>query len=118
MVSPLAKAKRVVNRFDPVLKRLVAICAGMMGTEISPEEISITWNDGLPDDEAEAANIMSLRTGGKATISQFSAIKRLDNLSEEDTDSELAQIQEETAASVPITLRSIDPNPNDPGGDA
>lgn len=116
MVSPLAKAKRVVNRFDPVLKRLVSICAGMMGTEIKPEEISITWNDGLPDDEAEAANIMNIRTGGKATISQFSAIKRLDNLSEEDTESELDQIQEETAASTPITLSSIDQNSNDSGG--
>jgi len=118
MVSPLAKAKRVVNRFDPVLKRLVSVCAGMLGTDIKPEELSITWNDGLPDDEAESANIMSIRTGGKATISQYSAIKRLDNLSEEDTDSELAQIQEETAAATPISLQTIDQNVDDPANTA
>jgi hypothetical protein len=110
MMSPLAKAKRTANHFDPVLKQLISVLAGMIGTDIQPEELSITWNDGLPDDETEAAAIMSVRTGGKPTISQYSAVKRLDNLSEEDTDSELAQIQEETAAAAPITLQSIDQN--------
>lgn len=110
MMSPLAKARRVANKFDPVIKQLISICAGIYGAEIKPEEISISWNDGLPDDEAEMANIMSIRTGGRPTISQYSAIKRLDRLSAEDTESELEEIRQDDAASTPPVLQSIDLN--------
>ncbi len=98
MMSPLAKARRIANSFDPVLKKIVSLCSGVYGALISPYEISIKWNDGLPDDELESANIMSIRTGGRPTISQYSAIQRLDGLSAEDTQTELAEIREDDLA--------------------
>ena len=114
MMSPLSKARRIANKFDPVLKQLVSLCASVYGTEIAPQEISISWNDGLPDDEAEAAGIMAVRTGNKATISQFSAIKRLDKLSSDDAQSELEQIHIEAAADAPEVLTSIDSHEEEP----
>lgn len=40
----------------------------------------ITWQDGIPRDEKEEAEIMQIRTGSKPTIDVLSAIKRLDNV--------------------------------------
>ncbi|MFW5434346.1 phage portal protein [Paenibacillus apiarius] len=40
----------------------------------------ITWQDGIPKDEKEQAEIMQIRTGGKSTIDVHTAIKRLDGL--------------------------------------
>lgn len=93
MMSPLAKARRLANRFDPVLKKIISASAAILGTALEPEEITITWNDGLPADPSEDAEIMSVRTGGKATISQYTAIQRLDDMSASDTDAELAMIR-------------------------
>ncbi len=116
MMSPLAKARRIANKFDPVLKQIVSLCASLYGTEIKPEEISIAWNDGLPDDEAEMANIMAVRTGNRPTLSQYSAIQRLDRLSAEDADSELEEIRQDDAASAPPVLGAIDMNGGEPPG--
>jgi len=91
--SGSALRRRIANRFDPILKKIISASAEIMGTEIAPEEITITWHDGLPADPAEDAEIMSVRTGGKATLSQYTAIQRLDDMSAADTDAELAMIR-------------------------
>ena len=46
---------------------------------------------------------MNIITGGKATLSQFSAIQRLDNLSDEDTQAELQAIQEDSNINNPLS---------------
>ncbi|MBP3464768.1 MAG: phage portal protein [Angelakisella sp.] len=97
MMSPLAKARRIANKFDGPLKALVSACAAIRGENIPPEDISIKWNDGLPDDEVENANIMSVRTGGKATISQHTAIQRLDGMGDKDAAAELDEIRADEA---------------------
>ena len=105
MISPLAKVNRTRMRFDSALKKAIKLCSQLGGENIidlSKEKINIFWNDGLPDDPVEEANLMNIRTGGKATISQFSAIQRLDNLTDEDTQAELEAIQEEESTSNPM----------------
>lgn len=97
MMSPLAKARRISNKFDPQLKRIISACAEMRGEAILPRDITIKWNDGLPDDEMENAQIMNLRTGNKPTISQFTAIQRLDGSTEKDTAAELEEIRADDA---------------------
>lgn len=92
MMSPLAKAKRIANSYARVIKEMLSVCAAVYGAEISPTDISITWNDGLPSDPLEEANLMNVRTGGKATLSRWSAIKRYDELSDSDVDAEIAMI--------------------------
>ena len=88
MISPLAKTNRIRMRFDSSIKKAIKLCSQLGGegiTNLSKEAINIFWNDGLPSDELEEANIMAIRTGNKATISQYSAIQRQDNLNDEDT---------------------------------
>ena len=114
MVLPLAKARRIANNFDPALKGLVSACVAIYGTPIAPRDITITWNDGLPDDEAESAQIMSVRTGGKATISQHTAIKRLDGAADEDAAAELDEIRADDAAQD----MGSEPPDEPPGGEA
>ena len=58
-------------------------------------DISITWKDGLPDDPKESAEIMQIRTGNKATISQYSAIQMLDGRTDPDTAAELDLIRQD-----------------------
>lgn len=93
MMSPLAKARRIANSFDPALKGLISACAAIYGEALPVESISIKWNDGLPDDEAENAQIMAVRTGNRPTISQHTAIRRLDGLGETDAAAELEEIR-------------------------
>lgn len=97
MMSPLAKARRIANKFNTPLKRVVSACAAIYGATILPEEITITWNDGLPDDEMESAQIMGIRTGNKATISQHTSIKRLDGATDSDAAAELEEIRADEA---------------------
>ncbi|MDD6488898.1 MAG: phage portal protein, partial [Clostridia bacterium] len=101
MMSPLAKARRIANSYDRVIKQIISACASIYGASIEPSEIGIVWNDGLPSDPTEEANVMNIRTGGKATISRWSAIRQLDGLSDSDTDAEIEMIEaDETAETM------------------
>ena len=106
MISPLAKAKRIVNVYDPIVKNIISLAAEIYDTHIEPEEISIAWRDGLPNDPKEDAEIMNIRTGGKATMSRRTAIAKYDEKSDEDVDNEIAQIEadeiSDTFGNVPV----------------
>ena len=106
MISPLAKAKRIVNVYDSVLKNMISLAAEIYGVHIEPEEISIAWRDGLPNDPREDAEIMNIRTGGKATMSRRTAIAKYDEKSDKDVDYEMAQIEadeiSDTFGNVPV----------------
>ncbi len=113
MMSPLAKAARVSNSYDSAIKRLLSDCMNDLGEPILPEDISIIWNDGLPQDPMEDAQIISMRTGSKATLSQWSAIQRLDNMSNDDTNTELEMIREdEGLPPIPIDISTDEPDIN------
>ena len=105
LINPLAKTKRVRNNLDKALKKAIKLCSQLGGegiTDLTKEKINIFWKDGLPDDDKEAAEIMNIRTGGKSTLSQYSAIKRLDNLSDEDTQAELNAILDDENSNNPF----------------
>lgn len=91
-MSAVAKVSRVKNSFDTALKRVIKNCAKMDGLNIN--NISITWEDGIPNDLMEMAQIANLRTGNKQTMSIESAIKWLD--SNDSPEDELAKIQEDS----------------------
>lgn len=93
MISPLAKVGRIREKLDPALKKALKMAAQLDGIKI--DDISITWQDGLPDDPKESAEIMQIRTGSKATISQYSAIQKLDGRTDEDIDAELELIRQD-----------------------
>ena len=117
MMSPLAKVGRLKNRFDPALKKAIALCSQLGGMKLSEDDITITWKDGLPNDEKEQAEIMSIRTGGKATISQFSAIKSLDDMNDEAAEAELGMIQEEESMLNPFAQPNVGGTDEPPEGE-
>jgi hypothetical protein len=105
MMSPLAKVNRIRMRFDPALKKAIKLCSQLKGKDIidlTNEEINIKWQDGLPADEKESAEIMQMRTGNKATISQLSAIQILDGKNDEEADAELQAILDDESATNPM----------------
>lgn len=106
MISPLAKARRISRQYDTAIKNIISLCAKIYGTNIEPTEISIKWHDGLPSDPKEEAEIMNIRTGSKATLSRYTAIRRMDNLSDSDTDVEMKLIEadeiNDTFGNVPV----------------
>jgi hypothetical protein len=103
MISPLAKVSRIRARFDPAMKKALALCSQLGGPRVEFKDISINWQDGLPPDFTEDAAIMKSRTADKATMSQHRALVMFDGLTEEEADAELARIQDEEAAQAPLT---------------
>lgn len=100
MMSPLAKVTRIRMRFDRSLKEALRLYGQYKNLNL--DDVDITWQDGLPTDDVEQANVMNVRTANKATISQRKALMLLDGLSEEQADEEVALIQDEEASNIPI----------------
>lgn len=106
MVSPLAKVKRIAMRFEPALIKAIKLCSQLRGegiVDLTKVPISVTWHDGLPNDPKEDADIMSTRTGNKATMSIKRALISYDGMSEEDADNELAAIEEDESKATPMS---------------
>jgi hypothetical protein len=102
MMSPLAKVNRIRMRFDPALKKAIKLCSQINGLNLTDKKIEIQWEDGLPADDKETAEIMQMRTGNKATISVLSAIKVLDNKSDAAAQMELESILDDEMAVSPM----------------
>lgn len=116
MISPLAKTNRVRMRFDSALKKAIKLCSQLGGegiVDLSKEKINIFWNDGLPGDPKEEAEVMAIRTGNKSTLSQYSAIQRLDGLSDEDTQLELEAIKQDEVNNNPLSNMNFDYDENE-----
>lgn len=104
MNSLLAKINRKRQYYDKGLKRVLLI-AQLLEHAQSDEKIDykvttpiIRFKDGLPDDDLEQSTIAQIQTGGKATISQLSAIMNLHGYTEEQARIELERIREEEKA--------------------
>ncbi|MBT3712436.1 MAG: phage portal protein, partial [Anaerolineae bacterium] len=109
-VNPLTKVRRIRNRFDRSFKEAIALCSevGYEGKSVEKKDISIKWNDGLPNDKKEDAEIGVIRTGGKATDTIVAQIMEQDGLTKEDAEAKYAEIVKETNA----RLLSEEPEPN------
>lgn len=107
MISPLAKVSRIRKKFDYALKKAIVLCSQLGGediVELQFEDISINWQDGLPSDVVEDAEVMSKRTANKATMSQMRALMLYDGMTEEEAETELARIQDEEMALDPMAI--------------
>lgn len=64
MISPLEKARRVGNSLTLPLKKLVSTLYYIdYGVELSYKDISIVWEDSLPKDPREQAELVRILTG-------------------------------------------------------
>lgn len=107
MVSPRIKAARLKSINSATVKQIITLLSQVNGMPLDYDGLQITWNDGLPDDEVEETNRLISATGGKAIMSQYSALKSL-GLTDEQVEAELEQMAEEQANSMPVMLSSID----------
>lgn len=99
MISPRIKAQRIVSINDATVKVVIAQLAKIKMIEIG-SDITLHWNDGLPEDEVEQIGMLSQATGGKPIMSQYAALKKR-GLSDAEVQAELTQIAEEDMASLP-----------------
>jgi len=107
MISPLAKVNRIRMRMDRAAKKALYLCSELGGKDIidlNKYDISITWQDGLPGDPTEEANIINLRTSGQSTMSRKTVLKRYDGLSDADADSEIERIIADEESTSPTSL--------------
>ncbi len=105
MMAPLAKVNRLRMRFDPALKQVLKLASALevaqgMPNAVKLEDVHITWQDGLPDDDMERTQIEVQRYGAGLT-SLESALKRLDGLEGETLKQEIERIKGEQAARRP-----------------
>ncbi|MEH7117204.1 phage portal protein [Neobacillus vireti] len=100
--SLLAKIKRKRKYYEKGLKKVFLIAqhletvVGVADYEITTPKL--TFTDGLDKDELQEANLIAIRTGGAITMSQKTAIMKLDGLTEEQADAEIKRIEEEQSA--------------------
>lgn len=83
----LSKVARIRTQYDRAIRDALYYCQLLeksQGTrDITPVYPQIKWQDGLPRNVVEEAEVMTLRTGGKPTLDVHSAIKRLDRVDDE-----------------------------------
>jgi len=106
MVSPRIKASRIKTINAATVKQTIMLLAQVNGIALNYDTLTITWNDGLPNDEVEETNRLVTATGGKPIMSQYSALKAL-GLSDAEVEAELEQMAEERASSMPVQLGFI-----------
>lgn len=69
MVAPLEKARRVANSFTLPIKKLVATLVQIQtGKQLRYQDINVTWEDSLPKDPREVAELTRLQTGSPQII--------------------------------------------------
>lgn len=127
LVSPLAKARRIALRFRPALEKAIRLCSQLGGKNIvslKDVPISIKFNDGLPNDPKEEAEIIALRTANAKTMSTKRVLMSYDGMSEEDAENEIEAIDEDETkanplrnAETPFNGGNEPPNNEPPGGE-
>ncbi|MEH6943727.1 phage portal protein [Bacillus sp. JJ722] len=108
MNSLISKVNRKRQYYDRALKEVLTIAQKLehaQAEETPDYEITvpkIKFQDGLPNDEMEQATIANIRTGGKPTKSQLTAIMELQECTEEQARAELKRIEDEEAAASTV----------------
>ena len=63
MTNPLAKARRLSNMLTLPTKQLLSGLSTMGYQEVLKKDISVVWQDGLPDDPKEMMDLVKIGTG-------------------------------------------------------
>ncbi|WMU08107.1 hypothetical protein vBCtySFA70_00003 [Clostridium phage vB_CtyS-FA70] len=99
MNSLLAKINRKRQYYAKGLKQVMAL-AELLENAVGDTDYEftmpqLTFHDGLPKDDSEEATVMNIRTGGAKTLSQKTAIMRMENMTEEQAEVEIERINTE-----------------------
>jgi hypothetical protein len=98
----ISKVRRVRTQYDKAIRDALYTCqlldVAHGDADITPIYPTINWQDGIPKNFKEEAEIMQIRTGGKATIDVQGAIKRQDALDDEQAKEVISRIAEDEKA--------------------
>jgi hypothetical protein len=95
----LSKIKRVRTHYDKAIRDALWSCQ-LLDIEHGDKAFeavypTIAWQDGIPRNAKEEAEIMQIRTGGKPTIDVQSAIKRQDSVDDEKATEIISRIEQD-----------------------
>lgn len=116
LVSPRVKAQRIKGLNDTPVRNLISMLGYVNGINVDPDDLQLTWFDGIPEDRVEDAQRWNVEAAGKQTKSIWTILKER-GLSDEEADEELEQIRIEAMASSGSMMAATDPtavlNPED-----
>lgn len=92
-INVLAKVARVRNQFDEGLKKAIAVASQIGHEKVTEEEISITWADGLPNDEVEEADIMAKRLGNAPSATVAEMKQKYDGMTQDEAEQAADEIE-------------------------
>ena len=103
MTGALAKVRRIAANISAPLKEAISAAFSMDNGRgrIDPEELTIWWNDGIPDDPTEEMELMQIENGGKPTMSHLRSIMLANKFNREQAEEELADILDDQARAMP-----------------
>jgi hypothetical protein len=95
----LSKVKRIRTHYDKAIRDALWTCQllDLAHGDYDFEAVypTISWQDGIPRNAKEEAEIMQIRTGGKPTIDVQSAIKRQDSVDDEKATEIISRIEQD-----------------------
>ena len=92
MASPLIKARRVTNAITLPVKKLMASLLKFENQNVRFQDISIKWEDSLPKDPREQAELVRLQTGEPAIMPLKTALMEQYDMSSEDAEDWIKEI--------------------------
>lgn len=96
MMAPLKRVERLRLNIDPAIKKVVWLLAKLSDIDLDPKEISVTWHDGLPNDELQQSQIEMNDTTSGITSKRAAAMRRY-GWTKKQADEDQLQIKEELA---------------------
>lgn len=98
---PLAKAARMTKALTLPVKKILSLLSELAGKKIEPTEISIEWQDGLPNDEKQEIEKAKLKCDAGLSTPKRENIARFgkDEAQAEEIDEEARTYQSERSAS-------------------
>ncbi|WP_182503074.1 phage portal protein [Peribacillus huizhouensis] len=98
----ISKVKRIRTHYDKAIRDALWACQLLDvkhgDYDFEPVYPKVTWQDGIPKNELEQAQIMEIRSGKKPTIDIHSAIKRQDDVDDEKAAEIVRRISEDEKA--------------------
>lgn len=95
----LSKVKRIRVHYDKAIRDALYVAQLLDvehgGKDFEPVYPTINWRDGIPKNAKEEAEIMQIRTGGRATIDVQSAIKQQSEVDDDKAKEIMNRIEED-----------------------
>ena len=97
MTNARLKARRITNKLTAPVKKVIELLSELWGNKIESSEISIFWNDGIPNSEFRESSIANLKL---PFFSISTLLKQHFGMSEEEAAEEVEKRQDENIESI------------------